>query len=158
MFWTKLKRGIGMDGKREAIDKLCSYGARLLALENIPDELERLGAALVSIRNAANGVPAVGRSGNCDGNEDAILTNIAHRQELRRTLRQTKNWVKTVDRALSALDSDERLAVERFYIHSVKGNVQLLCDELGVEQATVYRLRDKALRHFTMALYGIVEN
>ena len=30
--------------------------------------------------------------------------------------------------------------------------------ELGIEKATVYRRRDKALRSFTLALYGGLEN
>lgn len=33
-----------------------------------------------------------------------------------------------------------------------------LCEELGLEKATVYRRRDAALRHFTLALYGVTES
>ena len=29
-----------------------------------------------------------------------------------------------------------------------------LCQELGVEEAAVYRLKNKALRRFTLAMYG----
>ena len=59
--------------------------------------------------------------------------------------------------ALAVLDEEERHILDRFYIHRANGNVERLCDELHVEVATVYRRRDKALRHFTLALYGVVE-
>ncbi|MCD7860112.1 MAG: hypothetical protein LUH51_08170 [Firmicutes bacterium] len=38
------------------------------------------------------------------------------------------------------------------------GNVDRLCGDLACEQSTVYRKRDKALRHFTIALYGLTES
>ena len=32
-----------------------------------------------------------------------------------------------------------------------------LCTELGMEQSSIYRKRDEALRHFTVAMYGFSE-
>ena len=37
------------------------------------------------------------------------------------------------------------------------GAPERLCKELGVETSSIYRRRDKALRHFTLAYYGIDE-
>ena len=145
-----------MDWKYEAVDKLRGYEAHNRALENIPAELDRLETAFVSVRSAViDGMPI---SGGGNRREDIMLSNIVHRQELKRTLKQARLWVGMVDRALSALDEQERLVLERFYIRRGKGNVERLCSELGVEQSTVYRRRDSALRHFTLALYGVVEN
>ena len=62
-----------------------------------------------------------------------------------------------VEGGLSVLDDEERLVLDRFYIHRAKGNVGELCERLNVEQATVYRKRDIALRRFTIALYGPLE-
>ena len=89
--------------------------------------------------------------------EDALLSNMAHREELARTLRQAKAWVETVDAGLAVLDDEERLVLDRFYIRRAKGNVDRLCEELCREKSVVYARRDKALRHFTIALYGLVE-
>ena len=87
-----------------------------------------------------------------------MLSNIVHREELHRTLRQAKAWVKMVDGGLSALGEEERLVLERFYINRSRGGVERLCDELGIlNPAGVYKRKDKALRHFTPALYGISE-
>lgn len=136
--------------------KLRGYEARQQALENIPAELARLESTFVSVRSArTDGTPV---QGGGSGREDAMLSNIVHRQELERTLEQARLWVAVVDRALAVLDDEERLVLDRFYIHRGKGNVQRLCDELRLEQSSVYRRRDSALRHFTLALYGITEN
>lgn len=145
-----------MDWKYEAIDKLRGYEAHQRALENIPDELARLESSFVSIRSArTDGTPV---QGGGSGREDAMLSNIVHRQELERTLEQAKLWVATVDNGLSVLDAESRRLLEMMYIHRAKGNVDRLCDTLCIEKAQVYRRRDKALRLFTIALYGITES
>lgn len=58
---------------------------------------------------------------------------------------------------LEILSQEERLLLDRFYIHPSKGNVDRLCEELGLERTAVYSRKDKALRHFTLCLYGMVE-
>ena len=63
-----------------------------------------------------------------------------------------------MESGLGVLDEDERLVLDRFYIHRSKGNVNRLCEELGVEKPTVYRRRNRALYLFTIALYGAIEN
>ena len=76
-----------MDWKREAVEKLRDYEARKTALESIPDELARLESDFTRVRGAGmSGAPVTG--GNGDGREQALLSNIVHRQELRRALKQ----------------------------------------------------------------------
>lgn len=145
-----------MDWKREAVDKLRGYEARRRALESIPLEITRLESAAVSIRSAVTDATPV--QGGGSGREDAILSNIANREELARALAQAESWVYLVDGALAVLGDEERLVLDRFYIHRAKGGVDRLCEELTVEKATAYRRRDSALRRFTLALYGTTEN
>ena len=144
-----------MNWKREAIDKLKNYEAHWEALENIPKEIKRLESAYAGIRSATtDGTPV---SGGGNTREDSMLSNIVHRDELKRRLKEARLWVAQVDKALAVLDDEERLVLDRFYIHRAKGNVGELCERLNVEQATVYRKRDSALRRFTIALYGVTE-
>lgn len=145
-----------MNWKYEAIDKLRGYEAHARALENIPVEIKRLQAAFTGIRSAAtDGTPV---SGGGVSREDAMLSNITHREELERTLQQAKAWVRMVDAGLDVLDEEERKVLDRFYINRGKGNVDRLCEELSLEKTAIYDRRDKALRHFTIALYGVTEN
>lgn len=145
-----------MNWKREAIDKLKNYEARREALENIPKEIKRLESSYAGIRSAAtNGTPV---SGGGNTREDAMLSNIVHRDELKRRLKEARLWVAQVDKALAVLDDEERLVLDRFYIHRTKDSVVELCDRLNLEKTAVYDRREKALRHFTIALYGITES
>lgn len=145
------KVGESMNWKREAIDKLKNYEAHQKALETIPQEIRRLEIGYTSIRSATTDSTPI--SGGGSTREDAMLSNIIHRDELERRLQESKLWVGVVDAALGVLDDEERLVLDRFYIHQAKGAARELCERLNVEQSTIYRKRDSALRHFTLALY-----
>ena len=144
-----------MNWKREAIDKLKNYEAHKQALECLPKEIRRLESAYTGIRSATtDGTPV---SGGGNTREDSMLSNIVHRDELKRRLKEARLWVAQVDKALAVLDDEERLVLDRFYIHRTKGAVEALCESLNLEKSAVYDRRDKALRHFTLALYGVTE-
>lgn len=144
-----------MNWKFEAIEKLKQYEAKKQSLTSIPEEIARLESAMQSIRSAtADGTPV---KGGGSGREDAMLSNIVHREELERSLEQAQKWVALVDAGLEILNEEERNILDRFYIHPERGSVDRLCGELGIEQSSVYRRRDKALHHFTLCLYGCSE-
>ena len=144
-----------MNWKSEAKEKLKRYDAMRLATINIPEEMERLEIDAQSIRSAKTDAPVV-NSGESKP-EDALLNNIINRQELAWTLQQAQFWLKSTDRALTALTGEEKLILHRLYIYPEIGAPERLCKELGMETSSVYRRRDKALRHFTLAYYGIDE-
>lgn len=144
-----------MDWKREAIDKLRCYAARKNAIVSIPQEIRRLEDAFAGIRSATtDGTPV---HGGGSSREDMLLSNIAHRDELERSLRQAKDTVAIVDSGLAVLDDSERQVLDRFYMHPAQGNVDRLCEELNLEKSAVYDRKEKAIRRFTIALYGITE-
>lgn len=144
-----------MNWKAEAKEKLRRYDAMRLATINIPEEVERLELDAQSIRSAKMDGDVVRGGGN--RREDALLNNIIHRQELLWTLEQALLWLKTTDRALSALTKEEKLILHRMYIYPEMGAPEQLCKELGLETSSIYRRRDRALKHFTLAYYGIDE-
>lgn len=144
-----------MNWKREAADKLRNYEAHREALENIPKEIKRLESAYAGIRSATtDGTPV---SGGGNTREDSMLSNIVHRDELKRRLKEARLWISIVDKALAVLSDEERLVLDRFYIRPARGNIDTLCGQLHVEKSAVYDRRDKALRRFTIALYGATE-
>lgn len=144
-----------MDWKPAAKDKLRKYDAMRTATINIPQEIARLEAEYTAIRSArSDGNPV---RGGTSGREDALINNIAERQELRWALQNAAQWVKIVDRALETLSPEEKKILHGLYIYRVKGAIERLSSELGLENSTIYRRRDKALLKFTRALYGITE-
>ena len=141
-----------MNWRGEAVEKLRKYDAMCRSLQNIPLEVKRLEADARAIRGArTDGTPV---KGGGSGREDALINNIAHRQELTWALEQAKYWVDITRRGLETLTPEEKLVLQRFYLTPEQGSVQRLCMELGGEQSSIYRKRDKALRKFALALYG----
>ena len=144
-----------MNWKEEAKEKLQKYAAMRLAVVNIPKEIKRLEVDSKSIRSAKiDGSPTPG-GGN--KREEALINNIAHRQELLWTLEQAQLWLRITDQALTCLSSEEKQILHRLYIYPKKGNLERICTELGVEKSSIYRRRDKALEHFALALYGVTQ-
>ena len=145
-----------MDWKQEAAEKLMQYEARRQALENIPMEIHRLELEYTGLRSS---VPdAIPTHGNGSRREDAMLTNIVRREELARQLESARAWVALTDGGLAALNEEDRLVLDHFYIHRHKGACETLQELLDREKAQIYRRRDRALRRFTMALYGGLES
>ena len=144
-----------MNWKAEAKEKLRRYDAMRLATINIPQELERLRIDARSIRSARTDKTPVSGGGN--RREEAMINNLIQRQELAWTLQQAKMWLQSTDRALSALTAEEKQILHRLYIYPEKGGLERLCKELDVESSSIYRRRDRALKHFTLAFYGIEE-
>jgi len=144
-----------VDWKPEAIDKLRNYEARRRAIEIIPKEIKRLESDYVSLRSTATDSTPVLGGGNT--REDRMLSNIVHRAELKRQLKRARIWTSTVDKALAVLDDEERLVLNKLYIHRTKSSVEDLCENLHLEKSAVYDRRYKALWHFTIAFYGVTE-
>lgn len=145
-----------MDWKREAESKLRNYTAQKNSIRRTQDEVKRLQMTLTSIRSAtADGMPV---AGGTNQREDALISNIACQVELGRARAIAELGVQSIEGALADLDDEERLILDRFYIHRQKGHVERLCEELHLDGAsTVYWRRDKALKHFAVALYGVTE-
>ncbi len=145
-----------MDWKQEAAEKLLEYEARRQSLESIPAEIKRLELDYTALRSTVpDAIPSHGAGSR---REDAMLTNIVRREELTRQLESSRAWVALAENGLAALDEEDRLVLDRFYIHRHKGACERLCEELDREKAQVYRRRDRALKRFTLALYGGLES
>lgn len=144
-----------MNWKAEATDKLHRYGAMRLASVNLPAEIKRLTMEAQSIRSAKMDGDVV--IGGGSKREDALINNLLHRKELEETLKQVKLWLTTADRAMSVLSREEKMILHHLLIYPHSHALEQLCKDLDIEQSTLYRKRDQALRRFTLAYYGISE-
>ena len=144
-----------MEWKEEAIEKLRRYKAMQTAAKNIPEQICMLEHSATSLRSAS--APRLGGSGGARGRENAMINNLAERQELEWSLARVQQWLAVMNRGLDALTPEEIVILQKMYLFPERGAVDRLCSDLGVEQATVYRKRDKALRTFTVAMYGFPE-
>lgn len=79
------------------------------------------------------------------------------REAVKKNLELAHAHVSLVEKGLSVLDEEERVALDMMVANRAKGNVDRLCERWSVEKTEVYRRKDKALRAFTLALYGATE-
>lgn len=143
--------------KYRAIDKLKDYTAQKTSLSNIPEEIARLESEAYSIKSATgDGTPV---KGGGSGREDRLLSNIVKRGELAMMLDRAKKAVSTTERGLAVLTKDERRLLDLMYIVRENGAVNRLMDEYGLqEESSLYKRVNKALIHFTIAMYGATES
>lgn len=138
-----------------SIERLKDYKARKESLELIPEQIETLELNFTAIRAATMDESAVKGSGN--KRDDALINNIAMREELKRNLEIAKREVKITESALSELTENEQIVLLKFFVNRSPKHVDILCEQLNMEKSSVYKIKDEALRRFTMACYGVVD-
>lgn len=77
------------------------------------------------------------------------------KREIVRLLRaygQQRQAVARMDEAMQVLSPEERLVADRLLIYPRKGGAQQLCQMLNVEQASIYRRRDKVLEKLAQVI------
>lgn len=145
-----------MDWKTAAIQRLKDYEARKKSILHISEQIETLELQFTSIRAArTDGEPVTGGVGN--RREDALLTNIVLRDELKANKQIATREVELTEKGLAALAPDERRILEAFYISRPYDHVSILCGEMNVEKSEIYRRKNVALDKFTIACYGVVK-
>ena len=89
--------------------------------------------------------------------EDKLLSNIIHRDEIKRMIAGAKLACNVVNTSIAALDAAERDLLTDMYIHRISGGMPRIAEMLGLDERSVYKRADKALRRFVIALYGVSE-
>lgn len=141
--------------QRNAVEDLKDYNANTQFIASMTERLAALNADLTRIKSALKGAEPV--LGGTSTAEDSLISNIDERTRLAENLSIISSKLNAIEGALAILDDEERLILDRFFINRTGNHIDRLCDELCCEKTTVYRKKDEALRHFTKALYGIVE-
>lgn len=144
------------DWKISAIEKLKQYEVKRQALEIIPMQIAEIESTMTSIRSGANIAPVSG--GKSTGKENMLLSCIVQKEELQRNLDRVKLWIEFMDKGLNILNPDERKLLDRFYITGGRRAAEDLAGEFAADVKTIYAWKDRALRKFTIALYGCVES
>ena len=70
----------------------------------------------------------------------------------------TKHHIDRIERLLSLLSSDERKVLEQMIINPYQEVVFDLGEEIGLEPASIYRIRARALDKLTRLRYGAGAN
>lgn len=142
--------------KFKAKDKLKDYKYQQMALKTLPLEINNINSKMESIRSAGtDGTPVIGGGST---REDMLLSSIVMKAEHEAMYKRAKRATMAVEKALEMLTEEEKTVLDRMYIHGTKGSLERLSDELCLHERSVYKLIDRALYHFTIAMYGATEN
>ncbi len=145
-----------MNWKTEAVEKLRRYQAMQRATVNIPREISRLKEESTALRSGLAARPSGSWNERC--REDFLMDNLVTRQQLQWSLDQATSWIEQVNSAMLTLNAEERLILQQLYVLPQNRTLDHLMDQLGMEKSSIYRHRDKALRKFTLSLYGAEES
>ena len=135
------------------IPRLRDLEAERAALKNIPERILVLEMAFDGLK-ASNTEDTV-VSGGENHREEAMLANIAERDELERNLKITGAEVQQIERELGKLEPREIIVLTAAYIEHQKGYAEQLAERMGCDVSTVHRIRREALVKLAKRLHGV---
>ena len=139
----------------ESISDLRLYGQRKRFLENVDSQLIWLENDFTALKGCATDSEAV--EGGASRSEDHLLNNIIKRDKLRQNKELAEKFVQTIERTLYLLPRQQQEILAEFFIDRSKGHIERLMEKYHVEQSMVYKLKNEALRNFTLLRSGYIE-
>ena len=138
--------------KKEAIEEL-------KRLEDLKESIHHLNERIELTQNQLYNISAVQigeRVGGTGDGDDVRLSKMVELEELKARKLITEKRVQLLQDCLDKLSEEQRLILNHFYIRHTRGYMDELTELLSIEQAEVYRRKDRALRRFTELMYGIL--
>lgn len=136
----------------EAKQRLQDYNLKCCGAENLKANIARLEALNKITVPLVDSGEDLSFTGGLMG-RDQIYNNMAFVVELKENLITTQRQIERIKTALNQIDEHDRMIVERLIINHETADD--LAAELFVTKRTVYYHRDRALRRFALAYYGI---
>ena len=137
------------------IPDLRNLEAKRSSLAHMQEEIQTLRMQETTIK--ATDYDKVNVSGGDNHQEDKLITNIAKREELEANLLITQREVNEIDALLDELNNDERLILDRMFIHRQRNAAESLAGTLNYDVRQVYRKKDDALRNMARRRFGQVK-
>ncbi|MBE6722708.1 MAG: hypothetical protein E7572_09590 [Ruminococcaceae bacterium] len=133
-----------MDWKKEAIRDLQMHNGRKKACKAIKERCDALQLEMKS----------VGEPGEIT---KQLLDLHAKRKRLECAYQANEQLVSLVERGLAELTPAQRQVLAEFYVDRRPEYIDHLCTSLNVEQANLYKIKNAAIKEFTLKMYGILE-
>lgn len=144
-----------MNWKKEAVNLLKEYPQRKESLLSLKQRHAMLQRELQELHEHA-ALPSV--KGELSAAQEQLLSCTTEQKQLQLNYQLAKLQLQWIERGLSALDEDERMVLEGFYQIGGPCIKSDLMDALCIERSALYLLKDRALRKFTMSMYGLLES
>lgn len=143
-----------MNWQKEAVNDLKTYQERVQGSISISERIKILEERYITLKGVSSGEPVMGGTSK---QEDKLINNIDERERLKAALNEVNRLIKLTDNALNSLSDKDKFILEMFFINRPHNYKDILCEKFHVEEAQIYRMKDAALKKYTIAMYGIVE-
>lgn len=138
------------------IPDLRNLEAKRSALTHIAEEIKTLKLEETAIK--ATDYDRINVSGGGENRqEDKMISALAKRQELEQNLLITQREVDEMDSLLAELSKDERLILDRMFIHRERNAAESLAVTLNYEVRRIYQKKDDALRNMARRRFGQIK-
>lgn len=144
-----------MNWKKEAVNQLKEYSCRKDSLKSIQNRCRLLETETTTLKERELPLPLRGPLSDA---QEQLLSSIAEQKQLLANYQMAKLQLQWIEKGLSVLDEDERMVLEGFYMIGGPCIKQDLMSDLCIERSALYELKDRALRKFTMSMYGLLES
>lgn len=145
-----------MNWKNEAVALLKDYPAKHAACYALREQDQHLSRQLEKLNPPEPG-PLTQRGPLSQEAEDYLRLS-AERALTQQNLELVERHCARVERGLQQLAPQERQVLEGFYISPGPFGKDDLMDALHVERSALYERKEQALRHFTLATFGLLES
>lgn len=139
--------------KQVAEDDLRKYLDLKRAVSGYKDRVALLDGDMTSLQAVSFDDMPKGGEYSAD---DELVNLIVAKMEIEDAHKRNINRLKLIETGLAALDEQERMVLDLFYVHRCHDAADTVCRNLHVERSSAYNLRNRALWRYVAAAYGIV--
>ncbi len=144
-----------LDKRSAAVDALKDYSNMKFIIGNTNDEIRAAYEKMGGVGSPQpDGMP---HAHNPHAAEDRIVKGIEEIDVLRERYRQAVEYMEWFLPAWEELSEDERYVLEAFYSEDNEygsGSADDVADYFGIERASAYRRKNRALAKLTTLLFG----
>ena len=134
---------------------LIEYDSICQSLHNIPEQIRELEEQITSLKSVRYDKTPV--QGGLSGQESRLIDYIDRKERLKINYAVARSKQERIKRGMDALDDRERRVVELLTIRKAAGNLDRLCREYSYEKSQIYNIQTRALKKFTLAMFGVVD-
>lgn len=136
-----------MDWRLCAEDDLRRYKQMKIGILNSKDRLRLISEVIRS--------PKASFSKHSKRMDSDLINAMVEKERLANNINSAERLLAIIDRGLDSLTDEERQLLEKFYMSNSPSKMRHLSEEFGYDPRTLYRMRDRALANFTIAMYGL---
>ena len=135
-------------------EELRSINDWKFAIHQAESELETLDAEYTAIKATSYDKMPTATGENIQ--EEKLVSTITKKDQKLAELAYNRKRVADLERLIEQLPDDERRVIERMVINKEKYALDSLTEELGYEQAQIYRIKARAMRTMAKLRHGAV--